>query len=93
MNKTWLALTTALTLMAGVASAQTMTTTTTESTTAVPVPVMPVAPTISESTTQRTVDSDGVVTDHSKTMTSGTTISPYGDSTSTRRTTETTTVR
>lgn len=93
MNKTWLAMTTALTLMAGVAAAQTMTTTTTESTTAVPVPVVPVAPTIMETTTQRTVDTDGVVTDHSKTVTSGTTLSPFGDATTTRRTTETTTVR
>jgi hypothetical protein len=65
---------------------------TTESTSAVPVvPVVP--PTVVQSTTQRSVDPNGVVTDHTKTVTQGTTMSPYGDTTTTRRTTDTTTVR
>jgi hypothetical protein len=93
MTRTWLAATTALALMTGIAVAQTTeTTTTTESTSAVPVvPVVP--PTVVQSTTQRSVDPNGVVTDHTKTVTQGTTMSPYGDTTTTRRTTDTTTVR
>jgi hypothetical protein len=93
MTKTWLAATTALALMTGIAVAQTVeTTTTTEQTSAVPVvPVVP--PAVVQSTSQRTIDANGVVTDHSKTVTQGTSVSPYGDTTTTRRTTETTSVR
>ena len=94
MMRTMLAMTTALTLMTGVAVAQTTTTTMTESSTAVPVPVVPVAPpTVVESTTHRTIEPNGVVTDQSRSVTSGSVMSPLGDTTTTRKSTETTTVR
>jgi hypothetical protein len=81
-----------------------MTTTTTETTApvVVPAPIVVPAPMIapvivqpgqSETITQRSVDSNGVQTDRTRTITTGTTVSPYGDTTTTRRTTETTTVR
>ncbi len=97
MTRILLAATTALTLTAGVALAQTTTeTTTTESTVpayTVPAPVQ-VPATVSQTTTQRTVDGDGVVTAHTKTVTSGTTLSPYGDTAiTTKKTVETTTTR
>ena len=69
---------------------------------AVPAPLVVPAPVIapvvpqpgqSEVISQRTVDSNGVETDRTRTITTGTTINPYGDTTTTRRTTETTTVR
>jgi hypothetical protein len=91
MIKSLLAATTALTLMSGLAVAQSSTTTTTQSTT-YPAP-MPVPGVVVQSTTQRTINSDGVETDHSKTISSGTDISPSGDTVTTHRTTETTTVR
>jgi hypothetical protein len=85
MTKTWLAATAALTLMTGVAAAETMTsTTTTERTFPAPAPV-------TETTTERTVENNAVV--HSKTTTVGTAVSPYGDTTTRKVTTETTTVR
>jgi len=90
MTRIWLAATTALTLMTGVASAQSTTETTTTETTA---PIVVPAPTVNETVSQRTIDSNGVVTDRTKTTTSGVAVSPYGDTTTTRRTTETTTVR
>ena|ERR1700722_5731237 len=97
MTRTLLAATAALTLMTGVATAQTTTETTTTQTTApVVVPVAPpvvVPPPVSETTRERTVDANGAVTDHSRTTTSGTTMSPYGDLTTTRKTVETTTNR
>jgi len=97
MTRTWLAATTALALTAGVAAAQTTTSTTTYQSDApviTPAPqIIAPAPSVTETTTQRTINSDGVETNHSKTVTSGTTMSPYGDTTTTRRTTETTTIR
>jgi hypothetical protein len=87
MSRTWLAAA-ALSLMAGAAMAQSTTSTTTTETTA-PAPVYVPAPTVTETTTQRSVN--GVVTDQSKTITSPV-VTPYGD-TSTIRRTETTTVR
>jgi hypothetical protein len=90
MTRIWLAAATAFTLMAGAALAQTTTETTTTETTA-PV-IVPVPPAVSQTTSQRTIDGNGVVTDHTKTSTSGTTVSPYGETTTTRRMTETTTV-
>jgi hypothetical protein len=95
MTRTFVSAAAALTLMAGTALAQTTTSTTTYQTTApvvVPVP-MPLPAPVSQTTTERTVDENGMTTDHSKTVTSGTTISPFGDTTTTKRTTETTTVR
>jgi hypothetical protein len=97
MTRTLLAATAALTLMTGVATAQTTTeTTTTESTAPVVVPVPPpvvVPPPMTQTTSERTVDANGVVTDHTRTTTSGTSVSPYGDLTTTKKTVETTTSR
>jgi hypothetical protein len=42
---------------------------------------------------QRTIDSNGVVIDKTKTYTTGTGITPDGDLSTTRKTTESTTVR
>ena len=91
MYRTWLAATAIAALMTGAASAQTTTSTTTTQTTA-PV-IVPIPAPVTETTTRRTVDENGVVTDHSRTITNGTAVSPYGDTTTTRRTTETTTIR
>jgi len=81
---------TGVTLTGGAALAQTITETTT---TYVPVPAPAPPVSVSQSTTQHTVDGDGVVTDHSKTVTTGTAVSPYGETTTTRRTVESTTTR
>jgi hypothetical protein len=95
MTRIWLAAPAALTLIAGAAMAQTSSETTTTTNTYVPVPVAPapvVPPPITQRTVdQRTVDSNGDVTE--KTMSTGTTVGPLGETTTTRRTTETTTVR
>jgi hypothetical protein len=100
MTKTWLTATAALTLMMGVAMAETTTTTTTTERTmpyyppapTYVAPVVPLTPApVTETMTERTVEPDGVV--HSKTTTVGTAVSPYGDTTTRRVTTETTTVR
>jgi hypothetical protein len=108
-TKTWLAATAAVTLMTGVAMAETTTSTTTTERTVAPVPVpgyvapvpVPGAPVlgyvapapapVTETMTERTLDSNGVV--HSKTTTMGTAVSPYGDTTTRKVATETTTVR
>jgi len=89
MNRFWLAATTALTLMTGIAAAQS-TATTTETTTVVPAPVVP--PAVVQSTHERTVDRDGV-TEHSRTVTTSPSVAPYGETTTTTRTMETTTNR
>jgi hypothetical protein len=91
MTKTWLAAAAALAMMTGGALAQSMTTsssTSTESTVAAPVPVPGV---VSASSSQQTVDSNGVETDKTQTYSNGTTINPSGDVSTTRRTTDTTT--
>ena len=92
MNKTWLAATMALAMMTGVALAQTSSssTTTTQSTTAVPAPVYGGS---SSSSSQQTTDSNGIQTDKTQTYTSGTTVTPSGDLATTRKTTDTVTVR
>jgi uncharacterized lipoprotein YajG len=94
MTRTMIAAAAALTLMTGFAVAQTTetTTTTTESTSAMPVvPVVPVVPpSVTENSKQRTVDAFGNVTEHSRSVSQGTSMSPFGDTTVTRRTTETT---
>jgi hypothetical protein len=89
MIKTWLAAATALALMTGGALAQTSTssTTSTQSTTAAPIPM---ASAISASRSQQTVDSNGVETDKSQTYSNGTTVSPSGDVSTTRKTTDST---
>jgi hypothetical protein len=90
MNKFCIVAVAALGLVAGGASAQTSTTTSTQSTTSAPAPV--VSPTVN-TTTQRTVDSYGNVIDKTQTYTNGTAVTPAGDLATTRKTTETTTVR
>ena len=92
MIRSWLVATTALAMMTGVAVAQTSSssTTSTQSTTSVPSPVVSGR---SSSSSERTVDSNGVVVDQTKTYTKGTTVSPSGDTDTTRKTTNTTTVR
>jgi hypothetical protein len=79
-------------IMAGAAIAQTSTSTTTSTQSTTPV-APPAYGTSMDSTTQRTVDSNGVVIDKSKTYTTGTGIAPNGDLTTTRKSTESTTVR
>ena len=92
MISSWLGATMALAMMTGVALAQNSpsSTTSTQSTTSAPAPLLGA---ISVSVTQRTTDSDGVVTERTQTSTSGSTDSPSGDSAPTWKTTETTTVR
>jgi len=97
MTRMLLATVAALTLIGGTASAQTTTSTTETTQTMVPVvvppPVVVQAPgVLVESTSQRTIDGSGVM-DRTRTTTTGTSISPFGEATTTRKTTETTTVR
>jgi ABC-type Fe3+-hydroxamate transport system substrate-binding protein len=92
MIKTWLAATTALTLMSGMAVAQSESSTTTSTQYSAPL-VMPAPGSVTESTTRTTTDSNGVQTETDKTVTRGVAVSPFGDTTTTRKTTETTTVR
>ena len=87
-----LAATAAFGIMTGAAFAQTSTSTTTSTQSATPV-LPPVYGTSMDSRTQRTVDSNGVAVDKTKTHTTGTGITPGGDLTTTRKTTESTTVR
>ena len=91
MIRSWLIATTALAMMTGVAVAQTSSSSTesTRSTTSVPSPAVSGS---SSSSSERTVDSNGVVVDQTKTYTKGTTVSPGGDTDTTRKTTNTTTV-
>jgi len=98
MIRTCLSAATVLSLIAGAAMAQTVTstTTTTQSTVPMMVPVpgsvlLPVPGTVTETVTERTVGSDGVMTE--RTTTTGPAISPFGDGTTVERTTETTTIR
>ena len=92
MIRLCLAATAACGIMTGAAFAQTSTTTTTSTQSTVPV-LPPAYGTSMHSSTQRTVDSNGVVVDKSKTDTTGTGITPGGDLTTTRKTTESTSVR
>jgi hypothetical protein len=98
MTKTLLAATTALTLMSGVALAQSTETTTT-TTTAAPVAVVPAVPAapaptqVIDTMRQRTIDQNGVVREETKTTSQGVAATPYGDTTTTRQTTETHTVQ
>ena len=90
MKGIWLAGITALAVVNGTAMAQMATTTTTETREGV---VAPAAPSTEVTTHERTVDSDGVTTDHRKSVTTGSEVSPYGQVTTTRRTSESTTSR
>ncbi len=90
MTRIALAAATILSLTAGAALAQTTSETTTTQTVPYPVVVPPPAQ-VSQTTTQRTVDPSGIVTDHSKTVTTGTAVGPYGETPMTKRTVESTT--
>jgi len=92
MIRTWLAAATGLALMTGVAAAQmsssSSTSTQTTTSTAVPMPGSS-----SESHSQRTIDSNGVVIDKSRSNSTGVSVTPSGDVATTRKSTESTTVR
>jgi len=90
MIKYCLVATAAFGIMTGAACAQTTSTTSTQTTTSMPSPI--VGSSI-DSSSQRTVESNGVVTDKTKTYSAGTTITPSGDLATTKKTSETTTVR
>jgi hypothetical protein len=89
MIKTWLAASMALALMTGVAVAQSSSSTTTSTQSATPVPA-PMLGGSSSSSTQQNTNSNGVVTDRSKTTTNGTSVTPYGNLETTRKTTDST---
>jgi hypothetical protein len=81
-----------LSLTAGAALAQTTTETTTTQSTIPSIPPPPPAQ-VSQTTTERTVDGNGIVTDHTRTVTTGTSVGPYGETTTTKRSVESTTSR
>ena len=85
------ALTLAMTAGAAMAQMTTSSTTTTQSTGIAPVP--PATANNVDTMTQHSVNAQGVVTDKAKTTSSGVTVSPEGDTTATKKSTETTTVR
>jgi hypothetical protein len=89
-----LAATAAFGIMTGTAFAQTSSSTSTTTSTQSAAPVLPpVYGSATDSSTQHTVDSNGVVVDKTKTSTTGAGITPGGDLTTTRKTTESTSVR
>jgi hypothetical protein len=98
MKKPWIVTAAAIAMMSGsvamsgsaVAQLAASSSSSTETTTSVP--VMPAQDTMTR-TTRQTTDSDGVVTDKSRTTSSDTSTSPYGGVTSTKKSSETTTVR
>jgi len=90
MIKFCLAATAAFGIMTGIALAQTQTLSTTRTTTTTPPVIVGGA---SDSSTLHSVDSNGVVTDRTRTNSTSTTVTPSGDLGTTRKTTETTTVR
>jgi cytochrome oxidase Cu insertion factor (SCO1/SenC/PrrC family) len=88
MIRTWLMTAMALSMMTGVAAAQSSTTSTTSTQSTMPAP----APSAASVTSSReTTNSDGVVTDQTQTYTSGTVVAPTNETT--RKTTETTVTR
>ncbi len=88
MIRTWLMTAMALSMMTGVAAAQSSTTSTTSTQSTMPAPVPNTA---SVTSSRETTSSDGVVTDQTQTYTSGTAIAPTNETT--RKTTETTVTR
>ncbi len=92
MIRSWLVAATALAMMTGVAVAQTSSssTTSTQSTTPTAAPVYGGS---SSSSTQQTTDNNGVVRDRTQTYSSGSNVTPSGDLATTRKSSETTTVR
>jgi hypothetical protein len=79
-------------MMTGMAVAQTSssTMTSTQSTPTMPVPVIGGS---NSSSSQQTTDSNGVVTDQTKTYSNGTTVTPAGNLGTTEKSTSTTTTR
>jgi len=92
MIRTWLAATMALAMMTGVAAAQTSSSSTTTTQTTAPV-LAPVYGGSSSSSSQQTIDSNGVQTDKTQTYSNGTTITPSGAVSTTRKTTDSTTTQ
>jgi hypothetical protein len=92
MSRIAIAAATVLSLTAGAALAQTTTETTTTQSTIPSIPPPPPAQ-VSQTTTERAVDGNGIVTDHTRTVTTGTSVGPYGETTTTRRSVESTTSR
>lgn len=93
MIKSLVAATLALTMVTTAAMSQTSSSSSATTTqTTIPAPV-PAETTTTGTATQRTTNMNGVVTDQTKAMGSSTTISPSGDTTATKKSTETTTVR
>jgi hypothetical protein len=92
MIRTWLAATTALAMMTGVAVAQSSSSTTTSTQSATPVPA-PMYGGSSSSSSQQTTDSNGVQTDKTQTYTNGSTMAPSGSVSTTRKTTDSTTTQ
>jgi hypothetical protein len=92
MMKFCLAATAAFGIMTGVSLAQTSTSTVTSTQSTTPV-IAPRPTTSMDSSSQRTVNSDGAVIDKTKTHTTGTGITANGDPVTTTKRTESTTVR
>jgi hypothetical protein len=92
MLKTILTATAILSMITGFALAQTSSTSTTTTSTTAPV-VAPPPNVTSWSESQRTTNSDGVTTDKTHTAATGASVSPNGDVTTTRKTSDATTVR
>ncbi len=97
MIKTFLAIPLALSMMTGVAFAQSSMSSTTTTTTNPPVvviaPVLPMVGVTSSTATQSKTSFDGTVTDKTQTYTTGSAITPSGDLVTTKKTTESTTTR
>jgi hypothetical protein len=93
MIKSMLAAATVLTLMTGGAFAQTASSTTTSTQYSAPsIAPVPMSDT-TVSTMHKTTDDNGVVIDKSKTSATSSGVTPFGDSTTTHKSTESTTVR
>lgn len=92
MLKTCMTATAILAMMTGLALAQTSSTSSTTTQTTAPI-AAPAPAVTSWSDTQRTTTGDGVTTDSSHSAAKGTTVSPNGDVTTTRRSSDATTVR
>jgi len=92
MIRTWLAAGMALAMMTGVAAAQTSSSSTTSTQTTSPIPA-PVYGGSSSSSSQQTIDSNGVQTDKTQTYTNGSTVTPSGTVSTTRKTTDSTTTQ
>jgi|GEM_PF-2524936 len=88
MTKTWLVAAAAIAVTIGGAQAQTSSSTTTSTQTTNPLPAPSTAATV-DTTNQRTTDAYGNVIDKNRTTTTGTVVSPLGDTTTTKKTVDT----